>query len=353
MKKRSIKKQWLWFGALFLACGLLTLLALLGLSKQANLLPHEHTAERWAQNGGWCHVNVYTAKEDAYSYNAVMSQHYKIIDELTAQSIEPDSEGANLLLTAYCGFTQTTVKVGKSTQPLSCVAVGGDFFYFHPMELVSGNYFDPDGLMNDFVILNETAAWKLFGATDAAGMEVTISGQPYTVVGVVREGQDDYTQTAYDLGGCIYLSHQRLRDVPITCVEMLLPNPVDDFGAGIVRKQAGESRTVVEVSDRFSLGELFDCLGTYTQARMKQTPIAYPYWENAAILAQGNASLILAIGLVPCAFCAVCLLALAFWLVRRAKKPLLALRGHIENQIEKQKSLRYQRRIEHEKNSAL
>jgi hypothetical protein len=43
--------------------------------------------------------------------------------------------------------------------------------------------------MHDRVVLDEEMAWKLFGAKDVSGLQVTIAGSPYLVAGVWLSGR--------------------------------------------------------------------------------------------------------------------------------------------------------------------
>ncbi len=65
--------------------------------------------------------------------------------------------------------------------------VGGDFFTFHPLKLLSGSYFDGEDLNKDGVVIDENVAWQLFGSNNVAGMYVEINGVQYPVRGVVKK----------------------------------------------------------------------------------------------------------------------------------------------------------------------
>lgn len=61
--------------------------------------------------------------------------------------------------------------------------MGGNFFDFHPIRLLSGNYISPDDLMKDRVLLDEDTAWLLFGGTQLEGLSFKIDGVPFVVAG--------------------------------------------------------------------------------------------------------------------------------------------------------------------------
>ena len=76
----------------------------------------------------------------------------------------------NVYTDAYCAFGKTSVTGDHGSSDASVIAVGGNYFLFHPLELVSGTYFSESDVMHDRVVLDETLAWKLFGGSNLAGM---------------------------------------------------------------------------------------------------------------------------------------------------------------------------------------
>ena len=54
------------------------------------------------------------------------------------------------------------------------LAVGGQFFEFHPLRLLSGSYIAEGDLSPDRVLLDRELAWELFGGTELTGMSVEV-----------------------------------------------------------------------------------------------------------------------------------------------------------------------------------
>ena len=77
----------------------------------------------------------------------------------------------NVYTDAYCAFGKTSVTGDHGSSDASVVAVGGNYFLFHPLDLVSGTYFSESDVMHDRVVLDETLAWKLFGGSNLTGMD--------------------------------------------------------------------------------------------------------------------------------------------------------------------------------------
>ena len=99
---------------------------------------------------------------------------------------------------AYSAFDKLTVSSERTSTELEAIGVGGEFFLFHPLELKSGSYFSEDDFMQDGVVLDETAAWKLFGGYDLTGLPVTIGSQSYVVLGVVSREDDRFTEKSME-----------------------------------------------------------------------------------------------------------------------------------------------------------
>ena len=53
------------------------------------------------------------------------------------------------------------VSLGRQNGEVQAFAVGGYFFDFHPLRLLSGNYLTPQDVMDDRVLLDRETAWLL------------------------------------------------------------------------------------------------------------------------------------------------------------------------------------------------
>ena len=76
--------------------------------------------------------------------------------------------------------------VSASVDSVQIIGVGGDFFQFHPLNMISGNVFSENDISKDRVVLDENTAWTLFGAYDIAGKTVTIEGRQFVIAGVYK-----------------------------------------------------------------------------------------------------------------------------------------------------------------------
>lgn len=234
---------------------------------------------------------------------------------LTEQSLEAPENGS-LYLDAYSGSTSVSAVGGNGSASLTATGVGGDFFYFHPLQLRSGSYISQEDLMDDLVVLDEEAAWRLFGGTELTGMSLTINGEPFLVAGVVSREADFATKRAYTGEGGLFMSYSAMvrltgeeDTAAIDCYEIVMPNPIRNFAKGILEDNFSGGE-VVENTGRFGLERLMELLRSFAGRSMRTNGVIYPYWENAARLTEDYAAIFLFValltGFVP-ACCAVVL----------------------------------------------
>jgi hypothetical protein len=160
--------------------------------------------------------------------------------------------------------------------------------------------------MQDRVVLDKELAWKIFGGFDLAGKTVTIDGSEFIVAGVVERESDSASQTAYTDGAGMFMSYETAKKLGsvsgISCYELVVADPVEDFGKTIVTESMSSDGKfpVVENSKRFTVSAIFSVLGSFNERAMGTSGVLYPYWENAARLTENRM-----------AVCLLCLIILA------------------------------------------
>ena len=250
----------------------------------------------------------------------------KTIDKkLSEAGVEPPAEGESWN-DAYAAINTISVTSEHADTTATAVAVGGDFFAFHPYRLLSGSYIREDDLMKDRVVIDRELAWQLFGGTQLAGMTVEINGKPFYIAGVIERESDKFTQRAFagqqsdaenKTGGTppmlfmSYAAYTVLNDsssdggdiVPpaadgktaasnassgdggagLSCYEIVLPNPIAKFGANLVSEGfKAQSPIVVENSDRYRFANIWSIFKSPGARSVVTSPVVFPYWENAA-----------------------------------------------------------------------
>lgn len=202
----------------------------------------------------------------------------------------------------------TLVFENRKAENINTIGVGGDFFLFHPMELVSGGYFSGDDLMKDKIVVDEFLAWELFGSSDIIGQCVTVSGVNHYIAGVVKSPTGRFNEAAGLSKSVVILSYDSLAKYGtilsgrtseaeisedgakmqvggINCYEVVMPDPVDGIAARVVKESAGLDDKYIRVVDntnRFTGFALLEVIKDFGIRSMWTQPIFYPYWENVA-----------------------------------------------------------------------
>ena len=294
-----------------------------------------------------CFFPVGKGKEDS----EILTFRQTLDSKLLEQSLEAP-EGGSLYIDAYSTTAAVTVSSDGGSAQAQAVAVGGEFFYFHPLLLRSGSYISSDDLMDDLVVLDEELAWRLFGSVELTGMTLTLNGQPFVVAGVVARESDFATKKAYGGEAGLFMSYSALKRLDetaaISCYEIIMPDPITNFAMGVVQGAfPADSCDTVENSSRYSLGHLLSVMGSFGERSMRVNGVIYPYWENAARLTEDYAALLLILAvlfaLCPVIFAAALVIRLVVRSYRKVKK---AVPEKVEAAIEQHRELRLEREYE-------
>ena len=293
-----MKRKRLWI--LLFSCLACVILAL-GLHVVSGImkdrLPHEQVAARWDDEGNTAQISVYFSEGEKYGWKESLerttyqlnSWYYQLLTELQTASITTPTGNptARLVVYGYSATGEITVQTEHGSASVKAYGVGGDFFQFHPLQLLYGGYFSESDLMQDRVILDTDTAWKLFGSNDVVGMFVMIGGTPHMVAGVYERESGYFNDEAGNHESCIFVSHATLYEYGqyhgLETVEYLIPNPVTGFALGLVQQQCeGMDVEIMEHQNRFDFLSLIAVLGEFGTRSMGLSGITFPYWENMA-----------------------------------------------------------------------
>lgn len=286
------KKGMLASGFSAILCVLFVLLFLLGEWTAAGMtrdLDALNAGERWSAAGEpYATITLHTASESALSLQQVEGYAMAIETGLLNASIESPENGS-VWTYGYYAEDLVTAAGPKASAPLQTIAAGGSFFIFHPLEFVYGAPFSYDRALPDGIVLDEDAAWRIFGAVDVVGMTLQIGGRDMTVTGIVRhERTTDGYEKAYGEIPRMYMSYYGYEaifgeDSNITTYEVTLPNPVKSFAMNIFETavQINEDTMAVrENSDRYSIRNRFARMKELPFMGMRNDRIVYPCFEN-------------------------------------------------------------------------
>lgn len=280
--------------------------------------------ERWSASGDrFAVITLYTEEGAALSKDQVESWAYKMDSSLLKSSIAPN-ENARSWTYTYAVEETMTVTGPKDDATAEVIAAGGDFFVFHPQEFVYGSAFLNDVSNPNGVVIDEDLAWKIFGATDIVGMEMSVNGVPFTVTGVSRRASEngiyDYTYGERPRMYMSYAGYIKLRgdENRITMFEAALPNAVKGFARNIfngVVTANEDTMAVTEASDRFSLLNRYNNMKILKYSWIRENKIEYPYWENEAKVADYRCAILMIFEVVLAAVAVIAML-LSFILLR-------------------------------------
>ncbi len=257
----------------------------------AGSLLTQDMAARWSDDGGVSQISCFFSREAGIEEESILSFEYNLIKALEDASIINDSENENARLwaDAYSATGKVTISSNKSSVEVSAVGVGGDFFLFHPLKLLSGSYFSGSDVMKDYIIIDQDVAWQLFGSNDVAGQIVTINKIPHIVAGVIEREQGRIEESAGLNASIAYVSYETLdlhgTNYGLNTYEIVMPNPVTSYAKNYVAKNIGVDENEVEIvenSTRFNLLSRFKLLMQLGTRSMSSKAIIYPYWENIA-----------------------------------------------------------------------
>lgn len=284
-------------GALLLGCLLCIVSNVL-----TGSLSEQQMAARWSEKEDVAQISCFFSREAGITEDELQSFGHKLDSALVAESITNDSmnPGARLWADAYSATGKVTIESNRTAVTLDAIGIGGDFFLFHPLKLLHGNFFSGNDLMQDYIVIDEDAAWQLFGSNDVAGQMVTINGVPHMIAGVVERETGNMREAAGLSTSVAYVSYETLSKYGINyglnTFEIVMPNPVSGYAKQYVMENIGTDEKEVEIvenTSRFDLLSQLKVIAAFGTRSMSSKPIIYPYWENIARGYEDIAGLIL------------------------------------------------------------
>ncbi len=311
--------------------GLLALLALICLLTMLHLrtlLPSQEEAARWRGESelDYAQISAYLPVDEKLDPGKVNEFRGEVMKRLHEAALDVDRE-ETLFVDAWCTTGKAVASTDLGKGDVSVIAVGGSFFDFHPLQLLSGSYFGQRDLMKDRVLLDEDLAWLLFGGTELQGLEVKIDGVPFQVSGVVRREQDFASKKAYTAGMGLFMSYEAYaamhEDAGVNTYEIVMAEPVKNFAINFCREKfpIGHGE-LLENTGRFSFDRLLSLTLQFGSRSMQRLGVIYPYWENAARCVEDWCSLLLQLSILLILLPAVSLAVFALRWIRRGKEKL-------------------------------
>ena len=255
----------------------------------ANKYQDQTVSKRWDKSGNSSHVSVFIKDTAFFTKTDVDGFEYELNEKLDFNSVFAESEESRRFIDCYVSKTTITLEGPCKTMGVNCMAVGGDFFKFHPVKLLSGTYFSGNDLMQDGVILDEETAWQLFGSSNVEGQKVLFGDRVLYVKGVYKKSEGKIYNYARGDKPEIFVPFELLNseETPlyITSLEVCMPNPIKNFAANIMTDlitMDSSTYEIVDNSSRYSVENLWMIYKNKKYRSMQNHDIIYPYWEKIA-----------------------------------------------------------------------
>lgn len=323
-RRRHTHAMWI-LGAAALLLFLLFFAALGGIRSMRDSIPGTDAAERWrAQDSPYPYAQlaVYTDSSAAFDLDSVQLRRMDITKKLEENAFS-SPEGASPFIDAYSGETTISLRTDRAMITADATVCGGNFFFFHPLELSHGGYFDEDDLTSHSVIIDEYAAWQLFGAIEVAGMDISIGGQPFRISGVCKKPTGTLEAMTWGDTPRIFINYIGLRMTNgfdrATSYEIVMPNPIDNFANTVIAQQfsIGERSTnavLYDFTTRFSFEVLAKQAPSFFLRAIRENRVLPPFWENNAAVTETKAIVLAFFGAIAGITALVCAVsAVSLW----------------------------------------
>jgi len=264
-------------------------------------MPMQNPAKRWSGEGtdnGY--AAVFFPKSEGITEDAVREYRGTYEEALREDGIEKE-DGKKVYNEAYSCDGEISVfnKNAKNETSVNVTAVGGDYFFFHPMKLLSGGYIYADDLMHDRVVIDENAAWSLYGSVDVDGKMCIINNKHFYIAGVVKKEESRIKDAVYGTKSRIYMHFDEYAKIKenavVTSYELVYPETFTGRAKRVLQKLLGESGMenaegnkadgekaydIVDMQRRFSIPALWNRISKLAKNRIQTKEIMYPMWEN-------------------------------------------------------------------------
>ena len=308
---RLPKKKHIVLGGIALAFVLLSLvLFLLGGSAGKRLLS-QRQAERWTGESEtrYTQFSAFFGPGSGLNLDGIGALRQQITEKLTQASLELPS-GGEYFCDAWSGSGSVKISSERGSYDAQVLAVGGRFFDFHPQELHSGSLLSESDLLLDRVVIDEQLAWLLYGSTDLAGMTVEIGGQQFYIAGVIARENDRATKKMADDSLLLYMPFETYRAMNESCTadcyEIVLPDPAKGFAKALLEECLPKDGCFLrQNTDRFRFSAAMKSLKSFSARAVRTEAVAFPLWENAALVAEARGTLCFVLALLALVFPAV------------------------------------------------
>ena len=242
-------------------------------------------SEEWGADSH-AHLGAYMTSSDGFDAYALARLKSELTSAYTTDSIETGK-----VIYSASAEIPLSLKAVNTDRSTSCTATVylEDFFRFHRIPLKEGAYPTDSVLETNAILIDEVAAWKLFGTgSGVVGMEILIGDQYYTVSGITKPLDGIYTDV-YGESPRVYLradsSYMWTRKTSFTVLDAMLPDPITNYAANLLgEKMKPYTETVRNMDERFSGAELDEIRDGAIKLITDSSDTEYPYFEKAMLI---------------------------------------------------------------------
>ncbi len=232
------------------------------------------------------HLGAYMTSADGFDAYALMKLKSELTNAYTTDSIETDK-----IIYSVSAETNLSLSAVNTDRNANCAATVylEDFFKFHRIPLKEGAYPTDSVTAANIILIDEVAAWKLFGTgSGVVGMELLIGDQYYTVSGITK-ALDGVYGDVYGETPRVYLradsGYMWTRKTSFTTLDAMLPDPITNYAVNILsEKMKPYTETVRNIDERFMGKQLDEMRDGTIKLITDSSDTEYPYFEKAMLI---------------------------------------------------------------------
>lgn len=236
----------------------------------------------------YSHMSAYIGADYGFNANEYDKTKVELASKYTVDSIET----ASALYSASLESSLSLYLPNSSESVRTCATVYlGDYFKFHPLKLVEGSYPQNGGAMTDSILIDELAAWQLFGTMRGlVGLEVTVGVDTYVISGVAAVPDGVYDEVYGELPRIYICSDSASLRAgtdtrTFTCCDAMLPDPITNYAKNTLEDVLGSYDAVIVNNDTsFSSETLKETYESQTKLVTDPDKVEYPYTEKARMI---------------------------------------------------------------------
>ena len=261
-------------------------------------------ANEWDSSGKSVFLSSYFAEQ-----SGITVKHIYELDAQVRKSLITNGEAEPKTTYSYSGCSEVSVQNKDIQMEVTAIGVGENFFYFHPVSLLSGSYFYPEQQGLDLVIIDQNLAWVLYGSDNIVGMSIEIGGKPHRIAGVMKWEKSGLQKRAGYNKPLIFMSYPSLKGMDetlsVTACDVLMSEITSGFGKTTLKSYLETNMglrenqyDIVNHTKRLKKSSLKSALEQMKYNSMKTKQLSYPYWENMSRYVRDECARLLCVQMV-------------------------------------------------------